>query len=182
MGTGLPDLGRINPRLLEASLVRLALGELVASERYGDPAPKELTEERQPPERRAPVAVPDLVTAMGELVETTRFTDAPVPSEHVFEILRAGQWAPSAGNFQPIRYVVLRERERLAALDALARESAAVSGHSFPPYRPGAIDHPQWAAVPAALALVAGPPDGGPHIHVEATHVHRGGLAARDQG
>ncbi|PYN94887.1 MAG: hypothetical protein DMD89_20600 [Candidatus Rokuibacteriota bacterium] len=180
MGIGFPDLGRINPRVLEASLVRLALGELVSSERYGDPAPKELTEERQPPERRAPVAVPDLMTAMGELVETTRFTDAPVPSEHVFEILRAGQWAPSAGNFQPIRYVVLRERERLAALDALARESAAVSAHWFPRYRQGAIDHPQWADVPAAVALIADPTKGGPHIHGEATHVIGGGLAAQN--
>src|SRR3989475_8809585 len=150
MGLGFPDLARINPRVLEASLIRLPLGELVATGRHGDPAPKELTEERQPPERRAPVAVPDLMTAMGELVETTRFTDAPVPSEHVFEILRAGQWAPSAGNFQPIRYVVLRERERLAALDAPSRESAAVSAPWFPPYPPGAIHPPQWAGVPAA--------------------------------
>src|SRR5205809_1140785 len=171
---------RVRRSRRQASLVRLALGELVSSERYGDPAPKELTEERQPPERRAPVAVPDLMTAMGELVETTRFTDAPVPSEHVFEILRAGQWAPSAGNFQPIRYVVLRERERLAALDALARESAAVSAHWFPRYRQGAIDHPQWADVPAAVALIADPTKGGPHIHGEATHVIGGGLAAQN--
>src|SRR5438876_830410 len=180
MGIYSPSRCRIKPRVLQASLVRLALGELVSSERYGDPAPKELTEERQPPERRAPVAVPDLMTAMGELVETTRFTDAPVPSEHVFEILRAGQWAPSAGNFQPIRYVVLRERERLAALDALARESAAVSAHWFPRYRQGAIDHPQWADVPAAVALIADPTKGGPHIHGEATHVIGGGLAAQN--
>ncbi len=122
MGIGFPDLGRINPRVLEASLVRLALGELVSSERYGDPAPKELTEERQPPERRAPVAVPDL----------------------------------------------------------LARESAAVSAHWFPRYRQGAIDHPRWADVPAAVALIADPTKGGPHIHGEATHVIGGGLAAQN--
>src|SRR3989475_9361153 len=132
MGIGFPDLGRINPRVLEASLVRLALGELVSSERYGDPAPKEFTEERQPPERRAPVAVPDLMTAMRELVETTRFTDAPVPSEHVFEILRAGQWAPSAGKFQPIPRAVLCARDRVGPLHPLRRGAAADSGHWFP--------------------------------------------------
>src|SRR5437867_10640182 len=45
MGLGFPDVGRVNPRVLEASLIRLSLGELVAGERYGDPAPKDLIEE-----------------------------------------------------------------------------------------------------------------------------------------
>src|SRR2546430_15258216 len=178
MGIGCADLCLIIPDDHEATLVRLALGDMVSSERYGDPGTKELREERQPPERRAPVAVPDLMTAMRELVETTRFTDAPVPSEHVFVILRAGQWAPSAGNFQPIRYVVLRERERLAALDALARESAAGSAPRVPRHPPGALGHPQWGDVAAAVALIAGPTKGGPRIHGEATHVLWGGLAA----
>jgi len=40
MGLGFPDLARINPRVLEASLIRLSLGELVSTERYGDPAPR----------------------------------------------------------------------------------------------------------------------------------------------
>jgi nitroreductase len=175
MGIGFPDLGRINPRVLDASLVRLSLGELVSSERHGDPAPKELTEARP-----TPAEVPDLMTAVRELRATTRFTGPPVPDDHLFEILRAGQWAPSAGNFQPIRYVVLRERARLTALDALARESAAISAHWFPRYRQGAVDHPRWAEVPAAIALIADPTKGGPHIHGEATHVIAGGLAAQN--
>jgi len=175
MGIGFPDLARINPRVLEASLIRLSLGELVSSERHGDPAPKELTEERA-----TPAAVPDLITVIRGLRATRRFTDAPVPAEHLFDILRAGQWSPSAGNFQPIRYVVLRDRDRLTALDALARESAAVSAHWFPRYRAGAVDHPQWAEVPVAIALIADPSKGGPHIHGEATHVIAGGLAAQN--
>jgi nitroreductase len=175
MGLGFPDLGRINPRVLEASLIRLSLGELVSSERHGDPAPKELIEERGP----GP-AVPDLMSTMETLRGATRFTDAPVPAEHVFEILRAGQWAPSAGNFQPIRFVVLRDRERLSALDALARQSIAISAHWFPRYRDGASEHPDWTGVPLAIALIADPTKGGPHIHGEATHVIAGGLAAQN--
>jgi len=175
MGIGFPDLGRINPRVLDASLVRLSLGELVSSERHGDPAGKELTEERV-----TAAATGDLMTAIRELGATARFSDAPVPDDHLFEILRAGQWAPSAGNFQPIRYVVLRGRERLTALDALARESAAISAHWFPRYRQGAVDHPRWAEVPVAIALIADPTKGGPHIHGEATHVIAGGLAAQN--
>ena len=95
MGIGFPDLRRINPRVLEVSLIRLSLGELVSSERHGDPAPKELTEERA-----TPAAVPDLMATMLGLRTTTRFTGAPVPDDDAFDVLRAGQWAPSAGNFR----------------------------------------------------------------------------------
>ncbi|MGH6692867.1 MAG: nitroreductase family protein, partial [Gammaproteobacteria bacterium] len=137
MGIGYPDLGRINPRVLEASLVRLPLDELVSDERYGDPAPKDLVEERG-----GSRPVPDLMATMEAFRGATRFTGAAVPAAHVFEILRAGQWAPSAGNFQPIRFVVLRDRERLAALGALARESVATSAHWFARYRDGASEHP----------------------------------------
>jgi nitroreductase len=175
MGIGAPDLARINPRVLEASLVRLSLGELVSDERFGDPAPKELIEEGA-----APAALPDLLATIEALCGAARFTDAPVPPEHVFEILRAGQWAPSAGNFQPVRFVVLRDRARLAALDALARESVEISAHWFPRYRDGAPEHPDWTRVTLAIALIADPTKGGPHIHGEATHVLAGGLAAQN--
>jgi nitroreductase len=175
MGLGFPDLGRINPRVLEASLLRLPLDELVSGERYGDPAPKELIEADD-----ARAAVPDLMTAMLGLRGATRFTDAPVPAGHVFEILRAARWAPSAGNFQPIRFVVLRDRFRLAELGALARESVAISAHRFPHYRDGVSEHPDWTRVPVAIALIADPTKGGPHIHGEATHVIAGGLAAQN--
>src|SRR5262249_34984255 len=110
----------------------------------------------------------------------TRFTDVPVPAGHVFEILRAGQWAPSAGNFQPIRFIVLREPERLARLEALARESVEISAHWFPRYRTGVSEHPDWTRVPLAIALIADPTKGGPHIHGEATHVIAGGLTAQN--
>jgi nitroreductase len=175
MGIGFPDVKRINPRVLEASLIRLSLGELVSSERYGDPAPKELIEERP-----TPTVVPNLLEAIRGVRATTRFTDAPVEPDHVFDVLRAGQWAPSAGNFQPVRYVVVRDKKRLAALEAIARESAEVSAHWFPHYRAGAVEHPDWAKVPLAVALIADPTKGGPHIHGEATHITGGGLAAQN--
>jgi nitroreductase len=175
MGLGFPDLDRINPRVLEASLIRLPLDELVSSERHGDPAPPEVVEERD-----AGPAVPDLMTTMQTVRSVTRFTDARVPSDHVFEILRAGQWAPSAGNFQPVRFVVIRDRARLAELGRLAGESVTISAHWFPRYREGASEHPDWARTPLAIALIADPTKGGPHIHGEATHVIAGGLAAQN--
>src|SRR5207244_6155852 len=90
MGIGFPDLGRINPRVLEASLIRLSLGELVSSERFGDPAPKELTEDRA-----TPVPVADLLSVIHGLGASTRFAETRVSDDHVFEVLRAAQWAPS---------------------------------------------------------------------------------------
>lgn len=175
MGAGFPDLKRTNPRVLEASLTRLPLDELVSSERYGQPAPRDLIQER---EVAAPM--PDLMMTMIGLPSVTRFTPESVPPEYIFEILRGAQWAPSAGNFQPIRYVVLCDRERLAKLEELAQESVRISGHWFTRYREGFTEHPDWTQVPLAIALIADPARGGPHIHGEATHVHAGGLAVEN--
>lgn len=172
MGVGHPDLRRTNPEVLARSLERLPLHELVSADRFGAPAPEELVVERGsgPP-------VGDLMDAMLGSSFATAFRDDLVPPSAVFEVLRAGQWAPSAGNFQPVRCVVLRDRERLAALGALARESLEISGHWFSRYRQGTGEHPDWDRVPLAIALLADPGRGGPHIHGEATHMHAGGLA-----
>ena len=89
-------------------------------------------------------------------------------------------FAPAARNFQPIRYVVLRDRRRLAALGELARESVEISGHWVSRYREGFTEHPDWQRVPLAVALITDPTRGGPHIHGEATHMHAGGLAAEN--
>lgn len=44
------------------------------------------------------------------------YTDRPVPEELIEQLLRAAMAAPSAGNFQPWRFVVIDER---AILDAI---------------------------------------------------------------
>jgi nitroreductase len=175
MGLGYPDLRRTNPQVLAASLVRLPLSELVSEERYGQPASHDLIEERE-----TDAASIALLTAMLEYRPVRRFHETPVSGAQVFEILRAAQWAPSAGNFQPVRYVVIRDPAHLGALGELARESAEISAHWFPRYRSGAPEHPDWARAPLAIALIADPTRGGPHIHGEATHIHAGGLAAQN--
>ena len=177
MGVGYPDLRRTNPQVLEASLVRLPLAELVSAERHGQAAADVAGLEGSPPHGRP---VPDLMETMLALGTSREFREDPVDPGDLFDILRAGQWAPSAGNFQPLRYVVMRDREQLGRLEALARESREISGHWLSRYRDGFSEHPHWSRVPAAIALIADPARGGPHIHGEATHVHAGGLSAQN--
>jgi nitroreductase len=45
-----------------------------------------------------------------------RYTDEPVDDDTVERLLRAAMAAPSAGNQQPWRFIVLRERETLSAI------------------------------------------------------------------
>ncbi|MGE5485661.1 MAG: DUF6092 family protein [Ignavibacteriales bacterium] len=45
-----------------------------------------------------------------------RFDARPVPRDLVEEIVRAGTWAPSGGNTQPVRYVVVDDRETIAKM------------------------------------------------------------------
>ena len=175
MGVGYPDLARINPEVLATALTRLPLAELAFGERFGQPAPEPLLAEGD-----ADGPAPDLLETVLDLRLPTRFAESPVAARQVAELLQAARWAPSAGNFQPVRSVVVQDRDRLAALGALARESLEVSAHWFPRYREGAGEHPDWARVPLAIALVADPARGGPHIHGEATHMHAGGLAAQN--
>lgn len=46
-----------------------------------------------------------------------KYTDRPVPEEHIITLLKAGMSAPSAGNERPWHFVVIRER---SILDAVA--------------------------------------------------------------
>ncbi len=63
-----------------------------------------------------------------------RFKETPVPDAHLERILDAGRLAATAGNQQPWRFLVVRDRARIAAIRketlALAEESQKKSGKS----------------------------------------------------
>jgi nitroreductase len=44
------------------------------------------------------------------------FNASPVPQEHIIKILDAARYAPTAGNVQPWKFVVIQNRERLDSL------------------------------------------------------------------
>ena len=45
-----------------------------------------------------------------------RFKPDMIPENDLMEILNAGRLAPTAGNFQPWEFIVVKERETIAAL------------------------------------------------------------------
>ena len=49
-----------------------------------------------------------------------RYTDAPVPEEDVRRILDAARYAPSSGNEQPWKFLVVRDRKRINELRDVA--------------------------------------------------------------
>lgn len=51
-----------------------------------------------------------------------KFQSTPVPKEHIMKILDAARMAPTAGNQQPWKFLVIQDRERLNTLKSKALE------------------------------------------------------------
>ncbi len=111
-----------------------------------------------------------------------RFRPDPVLDAAVAQLLTAAQWAPSAGNHQPWRFVVIRGAEAKRALRANAVEAHVLSRHwqSGNPAE-GNLEAPHdYEGSPLLIAIAADPARGGPHIHGEATHIIAAGLCAQN--
>jgi nitroreductase len=79
----------------------------------------------------------DLWTVMSTATAVRRYRDEPV-DDHVLErCLQAATWAPSGGNQQPWRFVVLRSEEARALITRAARQTWATMsefyGFTMPP-------------------------------------------------
>jgi len=48
------------------------------------------------------------------------FTSQNVPIQEIYELLEAARWAPSGGNVQPIRYVIVTGREAIEAIKMIS--------------------------------------------------------------
>jgi len=49
------------------------------------------------------------------------YTPEPIPKDTIYEIIRAGTWAPSGLNNQPWRFVIVQDAEKREALAQLTR-------------------------------------------------------------
>ncbi|KUO63049.1 MAG: hypothetical protein APF84_11010 [Gracilibacter sp. BRH_c7a] len=63
----------------------------------------------------------------------------PISKEMENELLEAARWAPTAGNMQPVRYVVIRDQETKKQLQELAAEAKQISGYWEPRFRDGGV-------------------------------------------
>ncbi|KPL04424.1 MAG: hypothetical protein AMJ90_00950 [candidate division Zixibacteria bacterium SM23_73_2] len=67
------------------------------------------------------------VKAVFEVIGTRRtvreFQGTSVPQEHIIKILDAARYAPTAGNVQPWKFVVIQKRSRLESLSELLQTS-----------------------------------------------------------
>lgn len=147
-----------------AALHRKALPQVAFLDRFGASA-------RWPaPAERDELAIGDAILRRRAV---RRFTDAPLDDGIAARLLEAGRWAPSAGNFQPWRFVVVRDRAvraRLQHAADLAREvNRALDLEGEPPL--------DIAGAPLVVATTADPRKGGPHIHGESTHLIGAALA-----
>lgn len=64
----------------------------------------------------------DLFEAIKGRTSVRRFKDRPVPDEDIRKILDAGRLAPSANNTQPWSFLVIKNRQTLAAMAQAVRE------------------------------------------------------------
>jgi len=89
-----------------------------------------------------------------------RFRDEPVTDEQLEKILEAGRWAPSYANSQPWTFVVVRDPEKLRALEGLVLRISLASTSD------GSITGTGLGNAPVVIAVVVDP-FRDPRHHVE---------------
>jgi nitroreductase len=80
-----------------------------------------------------------------------RFTDDPVPDKVLGRCLEAATWAPSGGNQQPWRFIVLRSERSRAAIAAGAAGALDVIQRVYKMQRPDGSDNSTRARSAAAV-------------------------------
>jgi nitroreductase len=164
---------RLDTRERQSALKRRPLHDIAFAERFG---------EKQAWQAPAFADAADIRETIFARRSVRRFLPDAVTDGELAQILTAAQWAPSAGNHQPWRFIVIRETETKQALRANAEEAHALSrrwqsgnpadGELEPPF--------DYTQAPLLIAIAADPARGGPHIHGEATHIIGAGLCAQN--
>jgi nitroreductase len=106
----------------------------------------------------------------------------PVPDHLLFAILEAGRWAPSAGNFQPWRFIVAEDEDARSRITRVAEQSKNLSRIWAPYFREGErrgyiIDFTQ---VPLCIAIFADPRHAPPHVDGNLHHIVGAALALQN--
>lgn len=98
----------------------------------------------------------DVFTAMKGRQSVRKFRGEPVPREKILRMIEAATWAPSAGNSQNVRFIVVQDRELLSRMKGIVDEVySRVTGKPVPPDKINY--HNLFAAAPAAVCAVGSP-------------------------
>ena len=79
----------------------------------------------------------DVLEAIRTRRSVRKWLPKPVPEEVVEQILEAGRWAPSAGNFQPWAFIIIQNAETKERIQKVAEESKNLSRIWAPYFREG---------------------------------------------
>lgn len=122
----------------------------------------------------------DVLEAIRTRRSVRKWLAKPVPEDVIEQIVDAGRWAPSAGNFQPWAFIVIQSPETKERIQKVAEESKNLSRIWAPYFREGGsrgyiVD---LRHVPVGIAIFADPRHAPPHTGGEMGHIVGASLAA----
>lgn len=98
----------------------------------------------------------DVFAAMKERQSIRKFRKEAVPKDHVLRMVEAASWAPTAGNAQNFRFIVVQDKETLARMRGIVDEILErMTGKASPPGKP--TNHNLFAYAPVAVCVVGLP-------------------------
>jgi nitroreductase len=98
----------------------------------------------------------DVFEAMKGRRSIRKFRKDAVPREHILRMAEAASWAPTAGNAQNFRFIVVQDKETLARMRGIVDEIVArVTGKEAG--KDKATSHNLFAFAPAAVCVVGSP-------------------------
>ena len=98
----------------------------------------------------------DVFTAMKERQSVRKFRKEAVARDQILRMVEAASWAPTAGNAQNFRFIVVEDKEELARMKGIVDEVLErMTGKETPEGKPSS--HNLFAYAPAAVCVVGLP-------------------------
>jgi len=98
----------------------------------------------------------DVFEAMKGRQSIRKFRKDAVPRDHILRMVEAASWAPTAGNSQNFRFVVVQDKETLARMKGIVDEIVKrVTGKEGP--KDKATNHNLFAFAPVVVCVIGSP-------------------------
>ncbi|NJD61238.1 MAG: nitroreductase family protein [Deltaproteobacteria bacterium] len=98
----------------------------------------------------------DVFEAMKGRLSVRKFRKEPVPRQTLLKMVESASWAPSAGNAQNVRFLVVEDKELLARMKGIVDEIISrTTGKNIAPDKVNS--HNLFYAAPAAVCVIGTP-------------------------